>query len=106
MRFIFFYHSCFSGIVCGPILLLWTYFRGDLGLTMNFPYLHSVGFQVGLSVCAYELALVCLLASICGLSSFLLLLSFFLIIFCLLDIEHKAKHKVAKDSASSLCLHC
>ncbi|CAL9097590.1 unnamed protein product [Musa acuminata var. zebrina] len=38
-----------NGILCGPILLLWTYFRGDLGLTMNFPYLHSVGFQVGLS---------------------------------------------------------
>lgn len=35
-----------NGIVCGPILLFWTYIRGDLELTMNFPYLHSLGFQV------------------------------------------------------------
>ncbi|KAG6494261.1 hypothetical protein ZIOFF_049281 [Zingiber officinale] len=34
------------GIVCGPILLFWTYIHGDLELTMNFPYLHSLGFQV------------------------------------------------------------
>ncbi|CAL9161392.1 unnamed protein product [Musa hybrid cultivar] len=34
-----------NGIVCGPILLFWTYIRGDLELTMNFPYLHSLGFQ-------------------------------------------------------------
>ncbi|URD94759.1 Triose-phosphate Transporter family [Musa troglodytarum] len=36
-----------NGIVCGPILLFWTYIRGDLDLTMNFPYLHSLGFQAG-----------------------------------------------------------
>ncbi|KAG6491168.1 UDP-N-acetylglucosamine transporter UGNT1-like isoform X1 [Zingiber officinale] len=34
------------GIVCGPILLFWTYIHGDLELTMNFPYLHSLGFQI------------------------------------------------------------
>ncbi|XP_042445775.1 UDP-N-acetylglucosamine transporter UGNT1-like isoform X1 [Zingiber officinale] len=34
-----------NGIVCGPILLFLTYIRGELELTMNFPYLHSLGFQ-------------------------------------------------------------
>ncbi|XP_042400507.1 UDP-N-acetylglucosamine transporter UGNT1-like isoform X1 [Zingiber officinale] len=35
-----------NGIVCGPILFFWTYIYGDLELTINFPYLHSLGFQV------------------------------------------------------------
>ncbi|KAL8153025.1 hypothetical protein V2J09_010785 [Rumex salicifolius] len=35
-----------NGIVCGPLLLLWTYVRGDLSLTMHFPYLLSPGFLV------------------------------------------------------------
>ncbi|XP_072997988.1 UDP-N-acetylglucosamine transporter UGNT1-like [Typha latifolia] len=35
-----------NGVVCGPILLFWTYFHGDLELTMNFPHLYSAGFQV------------------------------------------------------------
>nr|CAD1824966.1 unnamed protein product [Ananas comosus var. bracteatus] len=35
-----------NGLVCGPILLIWTYIRGDLELTMNFPHLYSPGFQV------------------------------------------------------------
>ncbi|MQL93432.1 hypothetical protein Taro_026077, partial [Colocasia esculenta] len=34
-----------NGLVCGPILLFWTYIRGDLERTMNFPYLYSPGFQ-------------------------------------------------------------
>ncbi|CAI9766767.1 unnamed protein product [Fraxinus pennsylvanica] len=34
-----------TGIVCGPILLIWAYFRGELESTMNFPYLYSHGFQ-------------------------------------------------------------
>ncbi|KAL1562297.1 UDP-N-acetylglucosamine transporter ugnt1, variant 2 [Salvia divinorum] len=33
-----------NGILCGPVLLLWTIFRGDLEMTMNFPYLLSPGF--------------------------------------------------------------
>ncbi|GAB2275461.1 UDP-N-acetylglucosamine transporter ugnt1 [Dionaea muscipula] len=35
-----------NGIVCGPILLIWTYIRGDLEMTINFPYLFSPGFLV------------------------------------------------------------
>ncbi|KAF5178729.1 Nucleotide-sugar uncharacterized transporter [Thalictrum thalictroides] len=34
-----------NGIVCGPILLFWTYLRGDLATTLNFPHLYSPGFQ-------------------------------------------------------------
>ncbi|CAA7407570.1 unnamed protein product [Spirodela intermedia] len=34
-----------NGLVCGPVLLVWTYFRGDLEITMNFPDLYSPGFQ-------------------------------------------------------------
>ncbi|KAL0372245.1 UNVERIFIED_CONTAM: UDP-N-acetylglucosamine transporter UGNT1 [Sesamum calycinum] len=37
-----------NGILCGPVLLLWTLFRGDLEMTMNFPYLLSPGF---LTIC-------------------------------------------------------
>ncbi|KAL4297573.1 hypothetical protein GQ457_12G023920 [Hibiscus cannabinus] len=34
-----------NGIICAPILLLWTLFRGDLQAMMSFPYLYSRGFQ-------------------------------------------------------------
>ncbi|KAL0016407.1 hypothetical protein SO802_003476 [Lithocarpus litseifolius] len=33
-----------NGILCGPILLFWTFIRGDLEMTINFPYLFSPGF--------------------------------------------------------------
>ncbi|KAL5850620.1 hypothetical protein ACOSQ4_008633 [Xanthoceras sorbifolium] len=35
-----------NGIICAPILLLWTSVRGDLEVTMNFPLLFYPGFQV------------------------------------------------------------
>ncbi|XP_039139881.1 UDP-N-acetylglucosamine transporter UGNT1-like isoform X2 [Dioscorea cayenensis subsp. rotundata] len=35
-----------NGLVCGPILLFWTFIRGDLQSTINFPYLYSPGFQI------------------------------------------------------------
>ncbi|XP_022754170.1 uncharacterized protein LOC111302604 [Durio zibethinus] len=35
-----------NGIVCAPILLFWTSYKGDLEAMMNFPYLYSRGFQV------------------------------------------------------------
>ncbi|KAJ4707875.1 UDP-sugar transporter like [Melia azedarach] len=35
-----------NGVVCGPLLLIWTFLRGDLGMTINFPYLYSPGFLV------------------------------------------------------------
>ncbi|KAL0327415.1 UNVERIFIED_CONTAM: UDP-N-acetylglucosamine transporter UGNT1 [Sesamum angustifolium] len=53
-----------NGILCGPILLLWTLFRGDLEMTMNFPYLLSPGFLV-------VLALSCILAFFLNYSIFL-----------------------------------
>lgn len=34
------------GIICGPLLLVWTFIRGDLEMTMNFPSLLSPGFLV------------------------------------------------------------
>ncbi|GMY35817.1 nucleotide-sugar uncharacterized transporter 3-like isoform X1 [Fagus crenata] len=34
-----------NGIICTPILLLWTLIRGDLQATLNFPHLFSAGFQ-------------------------------------------------------------
>ncbi|XP_043723237.1 UDP-N-acetylglucosamine transporter UGNT1-like [Telopea speciosissima] len=34
-----------NGIICGPVLLFWTFVRGDLEMTMNFPHLYSPGFQ-------------------------------------------------------------
>lgn len=34
-----------NGLICGPILLFWTFIRGDLEMTMNFPHLYSLGFQ-------------------------------------------------------------
>ncbi|PNX94587.1 UDP-N-acetylglucosamine/UDP-glucose/GDP-mannose transporter-like protein [Trifolium pratense] len=35
-----------NGILCGPVLLIWTFIRGDLTMTINFPYLFSPGFLV------------------------------------------------------------
>ncbi|CAJ1973706.1 unnamed protein product [Sphenostylis stenocarpa] len=35
-----------NGIICGPFLLIWTLVRGDLKMTLNFPYLLSPGFVV------------------------------------------------------------
>ncbi|XP_076937850.1 UDP-N-acetylglucosamine transporter UGNT1-like [Bidens hawaiensis] len=35
-----------NGIICTPILLLWTWVSGDIQVTANFSYLSSVGFQV------------------------------------------------------------
>ncbi|XP_065850223.1 UDP-N-acetylglucosamine transporter UGNT1 isoform X2 [Euphorbia lathyris] len=35
-----------NGVVCGPVLLLWTFIRGELAMTMNFPHLYSPGFLV------------------------------------------------------------
>ncbi|KAL2928209.1 Nucleotide-sugar uncharacterized transporter 3 [Bienertia sinuspersici] len=35
-----------NGILCGPILLFWTFVRGDLETTFNFPHILSPGFLV------------------------------------------------------------
>ncbi|KAF8393169.1 hypothetical protein HHK36_021410 [Tetracentron sinense] len=35
-----------NGIICGPILLFWTFIRGDMEMAMNFPHLSSPGFQL------------------------------------------------------------
>ncbi|KAK7260902.1 hypothetical protein RIF29_27201 [Crotalaria pallida] len=35
-----------NGIICGPFLLIWTLIRGDLKMTINYPYLFSPGFMV------------------------------------------------------------
>ncbi|CAL5333808.1 unnamed protein product [Camellia sinensis] len=35
-----------NGILCGPFLLFWTFIRGDLEITLNFPYLFSPGFLI------------------------------------------------------------
>ncbi|KAK7377220.1 hypothetical protein VNO80_02642 [Phaseolus coccineus] len=35
-----------NGIICGPVLLIWTFVRGDLKTAINFPYLFSPGFIV------------------------------------------------------------
>ncbi|XP_061341004.1 UDP-N-acetylglucosamine transporter UGNT1-like isoform X2 [Gastrolobium bilobum] len=35
-----------NGIICGPLLLIWTLVWGDLKMTINFPYLLSPGFIV------------------------------------------------------------
>ncbi|KAF9681244.1 hypothetical protein SADUNF_Sadunf06G0205400 [Salix dunnii] len=53
-----------NGIICGPILLFWTFIRGDLGMTMNFPYLFSLGFLA-------VLLLSCILAFFLNYSIFL-----------------------------------
>ncbi|XP_077223128.1 UDP-N-acetylglucosamine transporter UGNT1-like [Tasmannia lanceolata] len=34
-----------NGLICAPILLVWTFIWGDLETTMNFPQLYSPGFQ-------------------------------------------------------------
>ncbi|KAF4355789.1 hypothetical protein F8388_011970 [Cannabis sativa] len=44
-----------NGIVCGPILLLWTFIQGDLKMTLNFPFLLSPGFMAVL-LCSCILA--------------------------------------------------
>ncbi|KAH1252818.1 Nucleotide-sugar uncharacterized transporter 3 [Glycine max] len=33
-----------NGVICGPFLLFWTLVRGDLKMTLNFPYLLSPSF--------------------------------------------------------------
>ncbi|KAJ4849992.1 UDP-N-acetylglucosamine transporter ugnt1 [Turnera subulata] len=33
-----------NGVICLPVLLFWTFVRGELKTTMNFPYLFSPGF--------------------------------------------------------------
>ncbi|KAG6772814.1 hypothetical protein POTOM_024237 [Populus tomentosa] len=53
-----------NGIICGPVLLFWTFIRGDLGMTMNFPYLFSPGFLA-------VLLLSCILAFFLNYSIFL-----------------------------------
>ncbi|KAI8569095.1 hypothetical protein RHMOL_Rhmol02G0252300 [Rhododendron molle] len=53
-----------NGIICGPFLLFWTFIRGDLELTLNFPYLFSPGFLV-------VLLLSCILAFFLNYSIFL-----------------------------------
>ncbi|XP_058728610.1 UDP-N-acetylglucosamine transporter UGNT1 [Vicia villosa] len=35
-----------NGILCGPVLLVWTFISGDLKTTIDFPYLFSPGFLV------------------------------------------------------------
>ncbi|KAL6528858.1 UDP-N-acetylglucosamine transporter ugnt1 [Orobanche minor] len=52
------------GILCGPVLLLWTLLHGDLEMSMNFPYLFSPGFLV-------VLLLSCVLAFFLNYSIFL-----------------------------------
>nr|VDC83953.1 unnamed protein product [Brassica rapa] len=44
-----------NGIICGPILMIWTYVCGDLERTINFPHLFSPGFMVVL-LCSCVLA--------------------------------------------------
>ncbi|KAL6512347.1 UDP-N-acetylglucosamine transporter ugnt1 [Orobanche hederae] len=53
-----------NGILCGPVLLLWTILHGDLEMSMNFPYLFSPGFLV-------VLLLSCILAFFLNYSIFL-----------------------------------
>lgn len=44
-----------NGIICGPILMIWTFMSGDLEKTISFPYLFSPGFMVVL-LCSCVLA--------------------------------------------------
>ncbi|XP_010241625.1 PREDICTED: putative UDP-sugar transporter DDB_G0278631 [Nelumbo nucifera] len=53
-----------NGIICGPVLLIWTFFHGDLEITMNFPHLYSPGFQA-------IMLLSCILAFLLNYSVFL-----------------------------------
>ncbi|KAB5553350.1 hypothetical protein DKX38_010661 [Salix brachista] len=55
-----------NGIICGPILLFWTFIRGDLGMTMNFPYLFSLGFLAPMVMCVFAHAWLRFLISIDG----------------------------------------
>ncbi|CAN6459679.1 unnamed protein product [Victoria cruziana] len=34
-----------NGVICGPLILLWTFIRGDLESTMQFSHLSAPGFQ-------------------------------------------------------------
>jgi solute carrier family 35 protein len=45
------------GIICGPILMIWTFICGDLEKTINFPHLLTPGFMVVL-LCSCVLAFV------------------------------------------------
>ncbi|GFP82506.1 putative UDP-sugar transporter ddb_g0278631 [Phtheirospermum japonicum] len=53
-----------NGILCGPILLIWTLLRGDLEMTLNFPNLLSPGFLA-------VMLLSCILAFLLNYSVFL-----------------------------------
>ncbi|XP_010525948.1 PREDICTED: UDP-N-acetylglucosamine/UDP-glucose/GDP-mannose transporter [Tarenaya hassleriana] len=44
-----------NGIICGPILLVWTFISGDLEKTLEFPYIMNPGFLVVL-MCSCILA--------------------------------------------------
>lgn len=44
-----------NGIICGPFLLFWTFIRGDLEMTINFPYLLAPGF-LAVMLCSCILA--------------------------------------------------
>jgi solute carrier family 35 protein len=35
-----------NGLICGPILILWTLLSGELNMAINFESLHVLGFQV------------------------------------------------------------
>ncbi|KAF5726248.1 UDP-sugar transporter [Tripterygium wilfordii] len=35
-----------NGVLCGPVLLIWTFIRGDVEMAINFPHLFSPGFLV------------------------------------------------------------
>ncbi|KAI7733551.1 hypothetical protein M8C21_005768 [Ambrosia artemisiifolia] len=53
-----------NGIMCLPVLLFWTFIRGDLRTTMTFPYLFAPGFLI-------VLLLSCMLAFLLNYSIFL-----------------------------------
>lgn len=53
-----------NGILCGPVLLFWTFIRGDLRMTVEFPYLFAPGFLI-------VLLLSCMLAFLLNYSIFL-----------------------------------
>jgi hypothetical protein len=35
-----------AGLICGPILIVWTLLSGELNMAINFESLHVLGFQV------------------------------------------------------------
>ncbi|KAK1400050.1 UDP-sugar transporter sqv-7 [Heracleum sosnowskyi] len=53
-----------NGLICTPFLLIWTYLRGDLEMTLQFPYLFFPGFQA-------VMVLSCLLAFLLNYTVFL-----------------------------------